>query len=132
MIVAICRMDLRLTEGRSLKAKRKVVRRVIERTRERFGVSVAEVGSNDLWQRAEIGVAVVGADARHLTSMIDQISGFVASTIVPGEVLRADTEILRPGGAAAWRSMASAAGDGDDPWDDGWDEVDEDGDRDER
>lgn len=105
MVVGMCRFDLRLGEGRSLKAKRKVLRGLIDRLRERFNAAVAEVGSNDLWQRAEVGVAVVGNDARHVQSMLDAVTAAVASTIVPGEIVRRDVEIVQTGGSDPWRPM---------------------------
>lgn len=114
MVVGICHLDLRLREGRSLKAKRKILRSLIDRTRERFNAAVAEVGGNDLWQRAEIGVAVVGNDARHVQSMLDTIVRFVASSVVPGEVVRRDVEVIHAGASESWRPMVE------------WDEGDED------
>lgn len=119
MVVGICHLDLRLREGRSLKAKRKILRSLIDRTRERFNAAVAEVGGNDLWQRAEIGVAVVGNDARHVQSMLDTIVRFVASSVVPGEVVRRDVEVIHAGASESWRPMVE--------WDEG-DERDEDAD----
>ena len=49
-------------DSRSLKAKRSYVRPIVAALR-RFEVSVAEVGALDLHGRAEIGVAVVAAEA---------------------------------------------------------------------
>lgn len=54
------RLEIHLPAADSLKAKRSVVNSVKERVRSRFNASVAEVGHQDLWQRATIGVAVVG------------------------------------------------------------------------
>ena len=50
---------------------------LIEKVRHRFGASVAEVEDHDLWQKAKIGVAVVGNDARLLSTRLDQITSFI-------------------------------------------------------
>ena len=70
-------IDLHLPACRSLKAKRAVVRPVVEGVRSRFRVSVAEVGDQDLWQRANIGVAVVGATTSHIVDVMDEIERWV-------------------------------------------------------
>lgn len=60
MFFALCRCELFLPEGRSLKAKRSVVQGLKERLRARFHASVAEVDGQDLHQRAVLGIALVG------------------------------------------------------------------------
>lgn len=62
MIVGICKLDLRLHGCRSLKEKRRVLRRLKDKTFAAFGIPVAEVEHQDLWQRAGIGFAAVGND----------------------------------------------------------------------
>ncbi len=79
MFVGILRLALHLPSPGSLKSKRHLVRSAIDRVKARFNVSVAEVGSNDLWQRAVIGVAAVGNDPAFLRETLDKVSGFVAS-----------------------------------------------------
>lgn len=77
MVVAVVQLTLFIPENNSLKGKRKVVKSLIEKVRHRFEASVAEVDDNDLWQKATIGVALVGNDARLLTTRLDQISTFI-------------------------------------------------------
>lgn len=79
MIVGICKLDLRIYECRSLKEKRKVLRRIKDRTLSSFNVSVAEVEHQDLWQRAGMGFAVVGNDRRTIEGLIDKVEGFIES-----------------------------------------------------
>ena len=70
MVVGIVRVELHLPGAQSLKDKRQVVRSLKERIRERVHASVAEVEFQDLWQRAAIGIAVVGADGGHVREML--------------------------------------------------------------
>ncbi|HZK12892.1 MAG TPA: DUF503 domain-containing protein, partial [Desulfobaccales bacterium] len=60
-----------------LKGKRRVVKSLMERVRHKFEVAVAEVGDNDLWQKARIGVALVGNDSQLLNTRLQQIMTFM-------------------------------------------------------
>jgi len=77
MVVGVLRLSLSIPAARSLKDKRQVVRKVTDRVRSRFDVSVAEVGENDIWQRAQLGIAVVGNDRRFVNEVLDKVRGFV-------------------------------------------------------
>ncbi len=77
MFVLALDLDLHLPECRSLKAKRAVLRPVTDGLRARFRVSVAEVGEQDRWQRARVGVAVVGATVGHVEDVMDEVERFV-------------------------------------------------------
>jgi len=90
MTVGICHIALMLHDNRSLKGKRHVLKRVIEGLKNRFNAAVSEVGSHDLWQRAEIGIAVVGSDGATINSaldkMLDYIDGLNLVDIVEHEI----------------------------------------------
>ena len=93
MVVGICQLDIFIHGNYSLKGKRQILRQVIERTKNKFNVAIAEVGDNDLWQRAKVGFSVVGNDTRFVNSCLDTIKNFIENlTIV--EVLNADWEII--------------------------------------
>jgi uncharacterized protein YlxP (DUF503 family) len=77
MVVALERFDLRIREARSLKQKRHVVKALTNGIRSTFNVSVAEVEHQDLWQRAAIGVAVVGGQEYHLRKVMHEVEKFV-------------------------------------------------------
>lgn len=77
MIVVAARITLIIPENDSLKGKRKVVRSLIEKVRHKFDAAVAEVGDNDLWQKAQIGVALVGNDPQLLNTRLSQIMKYM-------------------------------------------------------
>lgn len=77
MIVGICQLDLHIPANQSLKGKRHVIRKLIDRVRHRFNVAISEVGDNDLWQRAQIGICTVGNDRRHINSSLDNVINFI-------------------------------------------------------
>lgn len=67
------RLELHLPASDSLKAKRSVLNRVKERVRSGFNASVAEVDYQDLWQRAALGVAIVGSAPGALDNVLRDI-----------------------------------------------------------
>lgn len=77
MVVGVCSLHLHLYDSNSLKSKRHVLRQIIDRTRNRFNVAIAEVGDNDKWQIAKIGFCVVGNETGHVNSMVDKIYQYI-------------------------------------------------------
>jgi uncharacterized protein YlxP (DUF503 family) len=77
MVVGVCHIGLLIHDNHSLKGKRQVLKKVVERVKNRFNVSVAEVGSQDLWQRADIGVSTVGSDKALINSLLDRVVNFI-------------------------------------------------------
>jgi uncharacterized protein YlxP (DUF503 family) len=72
-------LDLLLGDVRSLKQKRSVVRPLVAEVQRRFpGVAIAETGNQDLHRRAEIGVAVVSAQAGNCSEVLDACERLVA------------------------------------------------------
>ena len=54
-----------------------VLRRVKDLVRRKFNVSIAEVAENDMWQRAILGIAIVGNDRRFVDGALDEVVAFV-------------------------------------------------------
>lgn len=64
-----------------------VVRSLTARVRRTFNVAVAEVGDQNLWQAAEVGIACVSNDGRHADEMCQKVLNFVeneADAVVTG------------------------------------------------
>ena len=49
----------------------------MDRVRNRFNVAISEVGDNDLWQRAQIGICTVSNDRRHINASLDKVIDFI-------------------------------------------------------
>ncbi|MGH9244644.1 MAG: DUF503 domain-containing protein [Acidimicrobiales bacterium] len=79
MHVAALVIDLHLPDALTLKSKRAVLRPLLEGLRRRYSVSVAEVGHQDKWQRATVGVSVVAGTVSHATDVLDGVERFVWS-----------------------------------------------------
>jgi len=101
MVVGVCQISLSLPGVTSLKAKRSIVRKVLDRTANRFNVSVAEVGQQDAHRQAMLGFAVVSGDRRHANSMLDSIAAFVEGS-ADAVVLERSTELVSLGELGDW------------------------------
>jgi hypothetical protein len=79
MYVGALEIEIHLPAAGSLKAKRPVVRHLVETSRRRFGVSASEVAHHDLWQRAALGFSVVAPSEAHAANLLDRVERFVWS-----------------------------------------------------
>lgn len=82
MVVGILRLELILHAPGSLKEKRSIVRKLIGRCRSRFPVSAAETGMHDLWQRAEVGISMVGVEETVIQSVFDRVEDEIQRSAV--------------------------------------------------
>jgi uncharacterized protein YlxP (DUF503 family) len=73
MHAAAVRIEFRLPECHSLKAKRRVLRPMVDHLRRRMELSVAEVDHQDAWQRTALGIAVVAPQASRLDTIVDSL-----------------------------------------------------------
>jgi len=76
-----------------LKDKRQVLKKIVEKVRSRFSISVMEVDRNNLWQRAKIGFSVVGVKRDHVSAAIENIHEYIESLYI-GTVIDTKTEII--------------------------------------
>ena len=93
MVVGSLKVELFLPDNRSLKGKRKVVKSMVGKVKSRFNVSIAEVGSNDKWQKIELGISAVGNDRRHIDSSLNHVLGFIESLYL-AEIVNTEIEII--------------------------------------
>lgn len=94
MIVGAAAIELHVHGSTSLKEKRGVVRSISQRVRNRFSVSVAEVGGQGTWTRAILGVATVGSDAVVVRRVLDQVVDFVEELHL-AELVAQDVELMQ-------------------------------------
>ena len=93
MFVGISRIDIYLPENHSLKDKRQATRRIVEKTRSKFSISIAEVERTNLWQRATVGFSVVGATADQVQKIIETVQEFIESLYI-GKIIDTKTEVV--------------------------------------
>jgi uncharacterized protein YlxP (DUF503 family) len=93
MFVAVAKITLSIPEAGSLKSKRHVLHKVLDKVRTRFNVSIAEVEDNDLWQKATLGVATVANEHAFAQECLDKVLKFIEDLYV-APVISSSTEIV--------------------------------------
>ena len=73
MVVGTCELIFQLPDNHSLKGKRQVSRSIVQRIRNRFNVSVAEIADLDRWQTLAIGITCATNDSRHANEIMSKI-----------------------------------------------------------
>ena len=91
MVVGVLRLDLHLHGVHSLKEKRGVVRRLLARCRNRYPVTAAEVGHQELWQRTVIGVALVSSSEAVIAPILERLEDDLHGE---AEVIAAEVEFI--------------------------------------
>jgi len=92
-VVAVATWELEVYDSQSLKDKRRVVRSLKDRLREKFNLSVIESGHQDAWQRAEITAALAAANRAQADSILEKADSLVESEH-RARVIRADREYV--------------------------------------
>jgi hypothetical protein len=94
MNVGACRVSFRLPENASLKDKRRVLKSITSRVRNRFNVSVAEVDDQNLWQLATLGICCVSNDKRFTNEVLSKVVDFIVDGRFEIEILDYEIEIM--------------------------------------
>jgi uncharacterized protein YlxP (DUF503 family) len=93
--ILVLELDIRLFDAQSLKDKRKVKRRLVDKLKAAYNLSIAETEHLDKWQRIGLTVAYVAVDQGTAKDMADTLRGVVDGLLEgEGELLGADIDIL--------------------------------------
>ncbi len=77
MIVGTLQIVIEIPCNDNLKGKRRVLKGLMDRLRDRFNVSVSEVANQDLHQLATIGIACVGTSKSVVNGVLQEVINFV-------------------------------------------------------
>ena len=117
MVVGVAVIEIHVEASQSLKAKRGVVRSLEGRLRNKFNLSVGEVGGQGTWQRATLGLSMTGSDEVSIRRALARAIDFVEETHL-ARVIGSDLDTIRmPLEVEA--PLASSGEDEDWPWHEG-------------
>lgn len=71
------KVTLRASWVHSLKEKRMVVKSIVQRLKNKFNVSVGEVGDQDIHQIIVIGISAVCGDQKQVDSTLENLIDFI-------------------------------------------------------
>lgn len=93
MILGSCIVTLRAEWVHSLKEKRMVLKSIIEKAKNKFNISIAEVDSQDMHQELVIGFCCVSNETAHADSILDHVISFIENN-TDAEVTKVEKEII--------------------------------------
>ena len=73
MVIGVTSIEIHIPESGSLKGKRHFLKRIKDKVRNKFNVSIAEVDHNDLWQRTTLGISVVANEKQFANQVLSQV-----------------------------------------------------------
>jgi uncharacterized protein YlxP (DUF503 family) len=94
VVIGACTLELHIPGNGSLKGKRRIIKSLIARLRKEFNVSVAEVGAQDVWQLAIIGVVCVSNDRNYVHSLLTRVVHWIEESRLDCELVDYQIEIL--------------------------------------
>ncbi len=77
MHIGVCKIKLYLPESQSLKDKRRVIKSLIARLKNRFNVAIAEIEAQDVHQSAVLGIVSVANEVKFLNQILAKSVKFI-------------------------------------------------------
>jgi len=93
MVVGVSRIEIFFPEAHSLKDKRQMIKKIVDKTRAKFNVSMVEIADSNLWQKGHISFAVMGINKDHVQVAIENVQKYIES-LYAGEIIDNWTEII--------------------------------------
>ncbi len=81
MHIGVCKIWLRIPQSHSLKTKRRVIKSLIARLKNRFNIAIAEVEALDTHETAVLAAVSVSNDAAHLNRLISHVITFIEANV---------------------------------------------------
>ena len=86
-----------------------MVRSITQRVSNRYNLSIAEVGGQDTWQRAELGLCSAGTDRQRVRSLIESAVAFIEELHL-AEIIAVDIEVMDlPHESTRWNGEGESA-----------------------
>ena len=79
MIVKTLEIELYLAHSNSLKDKRRILKSIIDRLRQRFNVSIAEIDDLDDFRYATLGIVTISNNQSYVDTILDKSLNYIES-----------------------------------------------------
>lgn len=91
--IGVLYTQLFISHAQSLKDKRMVIKRLKDKVRQKYNVSVSELDCEDKWQTALMGYIMIGNDRRYIDGCLQNLLSFVQAYHA-AEVVEHDVEFF--------------------------------------
>jgi len=96
MYVGCCSIKFFLHGNDSLKGKRRIVRILKDRLKNKFNIAVAEIGDQDVWQSLHMGIVAVNSDPKYLEGQVSKVVDAIEKMHL-AEITDYQTQIIQLG-----------------------------------
>lgn len=79
MHIGLLRVSLHLPTAQSLKDKRRELLHLREKIKNRFNVSVSEVGDHDKWQKMDLALVMVASQKTPIDEVFAKVLGYIGT-----------------------------------------------------
>ncbi|MDL2264363.1 DUF503 domain-containing protein [Synergistaceae bacterium OttesenSCG-928-I11] len=83
--IGVVMFSIRIYGAGSLKDRRQVVRSVLDRMKSHFNASVADLGPDNTWDKADLAVSCIGSSAQEMETRVDHICSLLSRLEDDGE-----------------------------------------------
>jgi len=77
LIVGVLEVEIFFNGVSSLKEKRRILKSIIDKIKNRFNISIAETDKQEVWQLAKIGIAFVGNEKNYVSQMLASVERYM-------------------------------------------------------
>jgi len=77
MVIGVCKVELSIPNSFSLKDKRRVLKSLIARVRNKFNVAISEIEENDSWQKAILGISSISNNSQFTNKILNEVIDFI-------------------------------------------------------
>ncbi len=94
MIVGVCTIELELPTAQTLKDKRQIIQSLMQRTRQQFNISIAEVDRQDVAHAAVLAVACVSTDSSYAHGLLTRVVHSIEASRLDAILVNFEIELL--------------------------------------
>jgi len=77
MVVGICMVEVSIPNSFSLKDKRRVLKSIITKSRNKFNIAISEIGNNENWQKAVLGVSSISNNSHYTNKILNEVVNYL-------------------------------------------------------
>ncbi len=74
--IGVALFSLRIYGAGSLKDRRQIVRSALDRIKSHFNASAADLGPDNVWDRADLAVSCIGSSPQEMEARVDHVCSF--------------------------------------------------------
>ncbi|HEX7101019.1 MAG TPA: DUF503 domain-containing protein [Nitrolancea sp.] len=97
MILGTAQLTLHIPDAQSLKDRRRVVKSIVQRVRNRYDVAIADVDKQQQWQAATLGVVAVANSSQYVETVVQQVINFIEQNLQSGYLTDVRTDVIHLG-----------------------------------